>query len=81
MDARALFKKLVNDAKKPYTESVAQNPRPIMSYGSQRPSEFERGKKVDGPYARLTDEFIDSLDDTALETEMVLFITRCFRQR
>lgn len=81
MDARALFKKLVADAKVNQSVSREQNPRPIMSYGSQRPSEFEKGKKQAGPYAHLTDEYIDGLSDIDLENEMVQFIYRCFRQR
>lgn len=78
MEAKELFKKLVADAKRPIRNGVS-----IMSYGSQRASDFEgdpRGR-CNGRFAHLTDEFIDGLDDVELEHEMVRFIYTCFQQR
>lgn len=80
MDAKALFKKLVAQAKHPI-----RNDKEIMSYGSQRGHDFEldsRGRTAHhGRFSHLTDEFIDGLDDADLEREMVSFIYRCFQQR
>jgi len=86
MDARTLFKKLVADAKKELTrEVVLTQPRDIMSYGSQRASDFKKDTKnrgaYDGKHAHLTDEYIDSLNDKDLEDEMVTFIYKCFQSR
>ena len=78
MEAKALFKKLVKDARERNTDT---DPRPIMAYGSQRQSDFEVGKRSKGCYSHLTDEYIDGLDDKELEWQMVSFIYTCFRQR
>ena len=80
MEAKELFKKLVSDAQFADRE---QSPRPIMTYGSQRITDFEDDKKPSrrGKFAHLTDEFIDGLGDAELEREMVSFIYRCFQQR
>lgn len=75
MDAKELFKKLVKDAKE---RNVEQDPRPIMSHGSQHPSDFRMPK---GRFCHLTDAFIDSLSDEGVEEKMVTFIFQCFRQR
>lgn len=78
MDVKVLFKKLIADAK-----CATRNGTEIMSYGSQRITDFEDDKKPSrrGKFAHLTDEFIDGLDDAELEREMVSFIYRCFQQR
>jgi hypothetical protein len=79
MEAKALFKKLIDDAKKP----TIRNEATIMSYGSQRITDFEDDKRPSrkGRFAHLTNEYIDGLTDAELEQEMVSFIYRCFQQR
>lgn len=78
MDAKDLFKKLVNDAKERKTGVLHS---PIMYYGSQHISDFEIKKKHVGKFSYITNEFIDKLSDQDLEMELVSFIYKCFQQR
>lgn len=86
MEAKQLFKKLVRDAQVPLSEEILNaGTRTMMSYGSQRTSDFAKDKKnrehLHGRFSHLTDDYIDGLDDQKLEEEMVSFIYRSFQQR
>lgn len=79
MTVQELFKKLVRDAQAKFDPEAKI--RPIMTYGSQKPSDFQSKTKTPGRFAHLTDENIDTLPDSQLEQELVMFIYKCFQQR